>query len=126
MSKGWAILSTRYGGDIRQPSHEQLVQAIDEVVAEDPNGMAERDYAEHPNAWLRYGFDDGPVYVIDAYRGGTVICSQFAEQDDNDPVRENTLRDVSRRFEGATAVVVEASFSGEIASIQAEYPDFGW
>ena len=123
MSAGWTILSTRYGGDIRQPSNEQLAQAIDEVVTEAIHGMTEQDYAEHPNAWLRYGFDEGPVYVIDAYRGGTVICSQFADQDDVDPVSEHALKDVPRE---QLLSLWNRLADGDVTSIRAEHPDLGW
>ena len=122
-STGWVILSTRYGGDIRQPSQRELAQAIDEVVTEDLNGMTEQDYAEHPNAWLRYGYDDGPVYVVDAYRDGTVICSQYADQDDVDPVRETTLEAVTRE---QLLSLWKRLAEGDIASIRAKYPDLGW
>ena len=122
-SAGWAILSTRYGGDIRQPSHEQLMQAIDEVVTEDLDGVAEGYYSEHPNAWLQHGYDEGPVYVIDAYRNGTVICSQFADQDDVDPLTEITLKGVSR---DQLLSLWKCLADGEIASIRAEHPDFRW
>lgn len=116
-STGWVILSTRYGGDIRQPSQRELAQAIDEVVTDD------LDDAEHPNAWLRYGDDDGPVYVVDAYRDGTVICSQFADQDDVDPVSKTTLEDVTRE---QLLSLWKRLADGDIASIRAEYPDLGW
>lgn len=122
-SSGWAILSTRYGGDICQPSHEQLAKAIDEVVTEDLDGMTEQDYAEHPNAWLRSGVDEGPMYVIDAYRNGTVICSQFADQDDVDPVSEHTLTDVSRE---QLLSLWKRLADYDIASIRADYADLGW
>lgn len=54
--------------------------------------MTEGDYAEHPNAWLRYGFDDGPMYVLNVYRSGSVYFSQWA-----DPDYENELEPESER-----------------------------
>jgi len=78
---GWVILSSRYGGDIREPTPDQLRIALAEVYHENHPSMTEGDYAEHPNAWLRYGFDDGPLYVLNVYRSGTVYFSQWADSD---------------------------------------------
>lgn len=77
----WVILTSRYGGDIREPTVDELRRALADVYQEDDPSMTEGDYAEHPNAWLRYGFDDGPMYVLNVYRSGTVYFSQWADPD---------------------------------------------
>ena len=85
--------------------------------------MSESDYAEHPNAWLTRGSDDGPMFVIDAYRTGDVILSKYADQDDAEPEQSVTIRSVSKE------VVVElwASLSkGEFERIRAMCPDCKW
>lgn len=43
--------------------------------------MTEGDYVEHPNASLSYGFDDGPMYLLNIYRSKTVYFSQWSDQD---------------------------------------------
>jgi hypothetical protein len=77
----WVILTSRYGGDIREPTVDQLRRVLAEVYHENAPSMTEGDYAEHPNAWLRYGFDDGPMYVLNVYRSRTVYFSQWADPD---------------------------------------------
>lgn len=56
--------------------------------------MADLDYEEHPNIWLRYGFDEGPMYVLDLYRQGLVLFSKYADQDYNDPHWEQQMKAV--------------------------------
>lgn len=75
------ILTSRYGGDKSRPSADELAEALVEIYHEDHASMTEKDYAEHPNAWLRYGLDGGPMYVLDVYREGRVHFSQWADQD---------------------------------------------
>jgi hypothetical protein len=77
----WVILTSRYGGDTREPSVDQLHRALAEVYHESDPSMTEGDYAEHPNAWLRYGSDDGPMYVLNVYRSATVYFSQWSDPD---------------------------------------------
>ncbi len=52
-----------------------------EIHHENIPSMTERDYAEHPSASLRYGFDDGPMYVLNVYRSKTVYFAQWSDQD---------------------------------------------
>lgn len=89
----WVILTSRYGGDIREPTVDQLRRALADVYHENHPSMTEGDYAQHPNAWLRYGFDDGPMYVLNVYRSRTVYYSQWA-----DPDYESELEPESERI----------------------------
>jgi len=94
-SEPWLILTTRYGGDIRDPSADDLTTALNELYQETLDGMTDAYYAEHPNAWLRYGFDDGPMYVLDVYRNGRVIFGQWADQDyETELAPETTIENV--------------------------------
>jgi hypothetical protein len=77
----WVILSSRYGGDTREPTVDQLRRALTDVYNESEPSMTEGDYAEHPNASLSYGFDDGPMYVLNVYRSRTVYFSQWTDPD---------------------------------------------
>jgi hypothetical protein len=77
----WVILSCRYGADIRQPSGEDLASALADVFHENLPSMTEGDYAAHPCASIRYGFDAGPMHVLEVRRGGRVQFSQWADQD---------------------------------------------
>ena len=91
----WIMLTTRYGEDIKNPTARQLQQALGELLEENIPGMTEADYAEHPNAWLRYGFDEGPMYVLDVYRGGSIIFTKYADQDYKDLLWEYRMDDLS-------------------------------
>lgn len=118
----WVVLTRRYGEDIRQPSEEQRLQAVDELFTENIQGMTDADYAEHPNAWLRYGIDEGPVFVADASRSKTVTLSKFADQDDDNAVAESTFT-----IDRAQLLALWHWLSaGEIERIRAEYPKCGW
>jgi len=77
----WIVLTSRYGEDTREPTVDQLHRALSEVYHEIDSSMTDGDYAEHPNAWLRYGFDEGPMYVLNVYRSATVYFSQWADPD---------------------------------------------
>jgi hypothetical protein len=81
----WKILTFRYGFDIRNPSKEDLERAATELFQETLPEMTEDDYKDHPAAWLRYGLDDGPMFVLEVHRSGTVILERWA---DTDYVRE--------------------------------------
>lgn len=86
MSGPWVILSPRYGGDVRDPTADDLARAIRELYVEDLPGMMEGDYEEHGAASLRYGFDEGPMYLLDVTRGGTVTFEEWADQDYDVPI----------------------------------------
>jgi hypothetical protein len=118
----WVVLTRRYGGDFRQPSDKQLAQAVDELFTEDLPGMKESDYLEHPNAWLKYGFDDGPLFVADASRSKTVSLSKYADQDDDDPLTEVTF-EVDRN---SLLMLWVWLAMGEIMRIREAYPSCGW
>lgn len=121
-SMGWVILHKRYGEEVRQPLPSELAQAIGELFDENIEGMAEADYAEHPNAWLRYGFDEGPMFVVEASRNGTATLSKYADQDDIDPVAEVTFS-VER---GPLLSLWLWLAEGELERIRSAYPRCGW
>jgi len=81
MSQPWVILARRYGGDTRSPTVAQLAEAIAELYHETLPGMTEGDYAEHGAASLRYGYDDGPMYVLEVNRLREVTLEEWADQD---------------------------------------------
>jgi hypothetical protein len=118
----WVILTMRYGEDIRTPSESDLRRAVDELFNETIAGMLESDYAEHPNAWLRYGDEEGPVFVADASRNRTVTLAKYADQDDVDAVTEATFNIDKERL----LMLWRWLAAGEIDRIRAAYPRCGW
>lgn len=75
------ILTSRYGDDTDNPTHSELAHAITELYHETPVGMTEADYAEHGAAFLRYGFDDGPMIVLEISRLQECRLEEWADQD---------------------------------------------
>lgn len=120
--RGWVILHKRYGEDVRQPSDGELAQAVDELFDEHIEGMTEADYAEHPNAWLSYGFDDGPVFVVEASRNQTATLAKYADQDDIDPVVEATFNMDWNTILSLWRWLAE----GKIEEIRSAFPRCGW
>ena len=81
MNQPWCILTRRHGEDVRSPSDAELAQAIAELYHETLDGMTDGDYAEHGDASLRFGYDDGPMYVLTANRLREVTFEEWADQD---------------------------------------------
>lgn len=81
MSEPWVILTRRYGGDTRSPTVAQLAEAVAELYHETLPGMTDVDYAEHGAASLRYGYDDGPMYVLEINRLREARLEEWADQD---------------------------------------------
>lgn len=95
MSEPWAILTRRYGEDIRSPTVAQLAVAVAELYHETLPGMTEGDYAEHGAASLRCGFDDGPMYILEVNRLREVRLEEWADQDfEKELAPPRTMHDV--------------------------------
>ncbi len=86
MSDPWSYLLSRYGDEVSAPSVEQVRTAISELYHENIPGVAEGDYEEHGAASLRYGYDDGPMYVLEVTRHGVARWGEWADQDYNDEI----------------------------------------
>ncbi|MGY4827300.1 hypothetical protein ACVNIS_01830 [Sphaerotilaceae bacterium SBD11-9] len=96
MEEPWFILSKRYGGDIREPSVEEMRAALSEVYVETHPNLTQADYEEHPSAFVRYGTDSGPMYVLYIGRTKTATFEQWADQDFGDELAEPlSIEDVS-------------------------------
>jgi hypothetical protein len=81
METGWVYLMFRYGKEVGSPDESQIELALNELFCEDLQGMTEQDYAEHGDASLRFGYDNGPMYVVDISRTGRATLSQWEDQD---------------------------------------------
>src|SRR3954471_12128896 len=76
MGEPWFILTKRFGADARDPSVKDLQAAVGEVV--DP---AHASDVEHTNTFVRYGYDEGPMYVLTYDIDRCVTFEQWADQD---------------------------------------------
>jgi hypothetical protein len=97
---------------------EHVVEAVREIFHEDIPSMLEGDYDEHPNAFIRYGFDDGPLYVVNINRDGTICFTQWA-----DPEFEHELEaplTMSNVTEQDALRLLTMLTKGQIAQIKSE------
>ncbi|EJL81212.1 hypothetical protein PMI16_04818 [Herbaspirillum sp. CF444] len=81
MSNAWCHLQYRYGNSLGAPTRDEIMVAVKELYEENLPDMTEDDYDEHGAASLRYGFDDGPMYVLEITRLGTARWSEWADAD---------------------------------------------
>jgi hypothetical protein len=79
----WNIFTTRNGKDIVDPSLDALADELSDLL------LATTTYdPEHPNAWLRVGFGNGEVHVLDLYQEREARYAIYADQDDVAPFIE--------------------------------------
>lgn len=82
---GWSHLVSRFGNLGGSTSAENIRRAVHEMFHEDHPNLVEGDYAEHPDAWITYGFDSGPVFTLTIQRFGSMLLERRSDQDDIDP-----------------------------------------
>lgn len=81
VNQAWLVLTKRYGGDVRSPTEKQLASALHEVYVEEVAERNGNDASDHGSAVLRFGYDDGLMYVLEVMCGGTVTFEEWADQD---------------------------------------------
>lgn len=81
LNDSFLILSDRFGSDTRDPTESELEDALRSVYIEDHPQLSEADYKEHPGAFLRFGSDEGPMFVVYVYRRGEIVLEQWADTD---------------------------------------------
>jgi hypothetical protein len=81
MSDPWCFLLRRYGEETRMRTRDEISAAVEELYKENLQGMTEGDYEEHGAGTLRYGYDEGPMYVLEISRRGTARFEEWADQD---------------------------------------------
>jgi hypothetical protein len=75
----WFILTKRVGGEVRDPSRDVLEAAIAEVVDSRYAGDI-----EHADVFVRCGYDDGPMYVLNYHTSRRLTFEQWADPDFED------------------------------------------
>lgn len=94
MSDPWCYLLHRYGEDTGTPTRNDILAAVKELYEESSPGMTEADYEEHGVTSLRFGYDEGPMYVLEITRHGNARWEEWADQDYEValcPMKEATL-----------------------------------
>ena len=81
MKQAWIILTTRNGEDIRSPTEKQLADALNELYVDHSHEPGREDEFENGSASLRFGYDDGLMYVIEVMCSGTVTFEEWSDQD---------------------------------------------
>lgn len=81
MKQAWFILTKRYGGDIRAPSEKQLMDALNEVYVDNNHAKTHADETENGSVTLRFGYDDGLMYVMEIMCDGTITFEEWSDQD---------------------------------------------
>jgi len=113
---GWRILTRRYGQDVRNPTKEQLRDAVQELYKE------RQDDLEHASVSLRLGTPDQCMYVIDAHLDRSVTFSKYSDQDFESLANEASC--VLR--EEDLLPVLKALSCGDLAFIRNRFPTSGW
>ena len=114
----WVILTTRYGDHKKSPTRGDLSAALGELYHENLSYMTEGDYAEHPNACIRCGFDRGAMYVLDLYRTGKLIFQQWTDQDfENQLAPEVAIENVT---EDRARQLWDLLVDGQVDKVKAE------
>jgi len=78
MTQAWVTLTSVDGRDIAAPTEKQLAAALAELYAQRKKGGAE---AEPATASLRFGYDDGLMYVAEVSSNGEVSFEEWSDSD---------------------------------------------
>ena len=77
MTQAWVILTGVDGRTIYSPSEQQLASALDRVFA----AQASDHDGDPPAASLRFGYDDGLMYVIEVNSEGELRFEEWSDRD---------------------------------------------
>lgn len=77
MTQAWLILTGADGRDIAAPTEAQLTQALAEVY----DGRARAPDGGPGSAVLKFGYDDGLMYLLEVAGGGAVRYEEWSDRD---------------------------------------------
>ena len=115
--RGWCILTERNGSDVQEPTVEQLRSSVDELYNQRPEDH------EHTSITMRFGVEDGTMYVLDAGISKAVTFSKFADQDYNQQTSESRLELVD---EPTLVRLLDLLSKGNIEGVRGLVPSCGW
>jgi len=102
MSTRSCTLENRFGDkdNSSPPTDSELLLAASEVLNEAAlmtqyAQLSEDDLAEHPNAWLDSGVEDGEVEILDLYRGGRLEFVRYADGEMTEELFKASLTNVT-------------------------------
>ncbi|NHZ42045.1 hypothetical protein [Massilia aquatica] len=88
MTQAWLTLTSMDGRDIAAPTEAQLAAVLAELYAplyqDKGKGKAKRAPGAAPepaSAALRFGYDDGLMYVIEVSSGGQIRFEEWSDRD---------------------------------------------
>lgn len=81
MRQAWIVLTKRCGEEVRSPTEKQLADALNEIYVEHAHTIDPDSDDEHESASLRFGYDDGLMYVAEVMSSGTVTFEEWSDQD---------------------------------------------
>jgi hypothetical protein len=76
MAHAWVVLTSLGGRDTPAPTDEQLAAALADVYGAPP-GRPDRD----GSATLRFGYDDGLMYVAEVSTTGDISFEEWSDRD---------------------------------------------
>lgn len=119
MSNPWCYLQRRYGEETTMPTRDDISAAVKELYEEDLPGMTESDYEEHGAGSLRYGYDEGPMYVLEITRRGTARLEEWADQDYETELCP--MREVAALPQEKAVQLWEHLAAGEIEAVRSHF-----
>jgi len=75
-SQAWCVLTGRYGHTTLSPTDARLIQAANDLYGASLADVSEQDSQV---ACLRFGWDEGPVFVIEATSAKKVALEKYAD-----------------------------------------------
>ena len=78
MTQAWVTLTSVEGRDIAAPTEQQLAAALAELYGRRKQGLAT---AEPASAALRFGYDDGLMYVAEVSSAGEIRFEEWSDSD---------------------------------------------
>ncbi len=86
MTQAWVVLTSLDGRDIDAPTDKQLAAVLAEIYARHKPRSKPRDKvadapAEPASATLRFGYDDGLMYVAEVSSSGEISFEEWSDRD---------------------------------------------
>ena len=78
MTQAWVTLTSVDGRDIAAPTEQQLAAALAELYEQAKHGAPE---PERTSAALRFGYDDGLMYVAEVSSTGDIRFEEWSDSD---------------------------------------------